>query len=156
MENSAIPRSSPAEQRSRRKQLQLPLSTNASRFGGRLQSMVARGASSQRFQTLRQLFIDAAEAAIGEYRHYVTRAHFGSYRLDDCVGVRREAGTPSLLLQVGHEGGHVHTLTLGDGFRFEYVRDHDLIGYRQTPRQFILKEVAAERVGPRLQNGPQP
>src|SRR4029077_16106933 len=100
MENSAIPPSSPAEQRSRRKQLQLPLSANASRFGGRLQRMVAGGASSQGFQTLRPLFVDAAAPAIGEYLHYVPRAHFGSYSLDDCVGIRREARAPSLLLQV--------------------------------------------------------
>ncbi len=58
--------------------------------------MVARGASSHRFQALRQLFVDAAEAAIGKNSHDVTWPHFRRDRLHDRIGVGNDARAPPL------------------------------------------------------------
>ncbi len=110
---------------------------------------------ASRFKTLRQLFVDTAEAAIGKNRHHVSRPHFGRYSLYDSISVGNDARVPSAFLQVGDESGDVHPLRLGNGFRLEYAGHHNLIRQRQAPGQFILKNVAPQGVGPGLQNRPK-
>ena len=99
--------------------------------------------------------VDAVEAAIGKDGDDIAGRELRRDGGDDGVGVGEQLGRRACRVEGADDFFRVQPLVLGNALLLEDAGEDDVIGEREACDEIVRQDFAAERVGARLEHGPE-